>query len=86
MNHTQTPWSEVSKPTGSQTLIMTYDDYDHARRCVNVHEDLLDALTQLEAWFDAPCKSCDAGLACDVHGWRVIRARAAIALARKGKR
>lgn len=61
--HTRTPWPEMTPPdplgthfsgapswiyvVGAATITMTFDDYAHARHCVNAHDGLVAALLDL---------------------------------------
>ncbi len=49
IEHTPTPWDPYPK-TSVKFVELSIDDYRHAVRCVNVHEDLLEALESIQKW------------------------------------
>ena len=42
-NHTKPPWPEID----AGIVDLTIEDYEHARKCVNIHDELVEALKRV---------------------------------------
>lgn len=49
--HTKPPWPEID----AGIVDLTIEDYEYARKCVNIHDDLVSALE----WYIGTTRLCD---------------------------